>query len=200
MSAKKKSKIDIATSDEVDAYGESAGTKVDTSTTTQTEQTDDVTKLRQELEEMTDKLLRTKAEMQNVMKRSATQMANAVRFANADLIKALLDTIDDLERTLDQSQTSDPDAIRKAVQMIYDKFMKALVDQSVETIDPVGEAFDPHFHEAVLQQPAPDKEPGTIITVLQRGFKLADRVLRPAKVIVASAEQRECESSNEAAG
>ncbi len=145
----------------------------------------DIETLRKELAEAKDKFLRSKAETQNIQRRAAVERQEAVKYANASLIKNLLATLDDFERTLEQSKDVDIKTVLEGVRIVYDGFTKVLKDQRVEAIDPLGEHFDPRFHEAMLQQPS-DQAPGTVIQVVQRGFVMDDRVLRPAKVIIAA--------------
>ncbi len=153
--------------------------------------------LRRQLDEARDKLLRAKAEQQNMQKRVAQELVAVRRYANADLIKSLLGTLDDFQRSLEHGADTDTDTatVRKGVQLIYDNLIKVLRDHRLEVIDPADEPFDPRYHEAMLQQPADDREPGTVIQVVQRGYRLEDRVLRPAKVIIAAAP--ECASDGE---
>ena len=145
-----------------------------------------VEELRSRVAELEEQLLRAKAEQQNIRKRSANELAETVRYGNASLIKALLGTIDDLDRTLQQSASADTRTVLQGVRLSYDNFMKVLQDNRVEVVEALGKPFDPRYHDAVQQRPAGDKEPGTVIMVLQQGFKLGDRVLRPAKVIIAA--------------
>lgn len=165
---------------------------------------DEMEALRRELADVNDQFLRAKAEQQNVMRRATQERTEAVRYANANLIKNLLGIIDDFDRTLEHSEKSDLEAVLAGVQLIYDNFRKVLKDGRVEPIDPLGQDFDPRYHEAVLQQPAPDKEPGSVLQVVQLGYRMDDRVLRPAKVIIAALpegeERAEGESAAEAGG
>jgi len=166
---------------------------------TKSEQEDrglDPKELQSRIAELEDQLLRAKAEQQNIRKRCANELAEAVRYANATLIKTLLGTIDDFERTLEQSGTADAETVLKGVQLIYANFMKVLQDNRVEVIDALDKPFDPVYHAAVQQLPAEGKEPGTVIQVLQQGFELNGRVLRPANVIVAASAENEDQSES----
>ncbi len=185
MAKNDKQNINIATPDEVDEFAPSDEASQEQSQTATDEQ-DPTAKAEGEVAALSDKLLRTQAELQNVMKRAEQRVSEAVRYANADLIKSLLDTIDDFDRTLSHTDAADVESVRKGVQLVYDKFMKVLTDNRVESIEPADEPFDPHYHEALMQQPAPNKPTNTVLQVVQRGFKLHDRVLRPAKVIVSA--------------
>lgn len=137
-----------------------------------------------ELAGLKDQLLRAKAEQQNILKRTANERIEAVKYANVAFAKSLLGSIDDLERTIEHSAEADRETLLAGVRLVHDNLLKALQEHNIEIIDPVGAPFDPRFHEAVMQQEA-DAEPGTVVQVLQRGYKLQDRVVRPAKVIIA---------------
>lgn len=141
-------------------------------------------KLRADLAASEERNLRTRADYQNLEKRSAGRINAAVEFANAALVQSLLNVADDFQRTLEHADSSDS-VLLEGVRIMRDKFTKALTDHNVETIDAVGKPFDPRFHEAVMQQPS-DLPSGTVIQQVQLGYKLRDRVLRPAKVIVAA--------------
>ncbi len=183
MSKNEKQDGDIATPDEVVESDQVTADEMDPAERT-----------RQTIASLSDKLLRAQAEQQNVMKRAEQRVTEAVRYANADLVKSLIDTIDDFERTLDHAQSADVESVRQGVKLIYEKFVKVLAANRVEAIDPGDEPFDPHCHEALMQQPSADKPANTILQVVQRGFRLHDRVLRPAKVIVSAGGQQETES------
>ena len=160
-----------------------------------TEETPDALDLlRGELEQWKDKFLRAKAEQQNALRRAENQARESVRFANADLLRSLLDVADDLDRTLEvagqdgSADASAKGALVEGVRIIQGKIGKILADNGVTAIEAVGQAFDPSLHEAMMQQPSDKHEAGTVIQQLQTGYQLHNRVLRPAKVIVASAK------------
>jgi len=161
-----------------------AASAVDTSD----DQPDDLAKLRQRVADLEDELLRAKAEQHNIRKRAANERIEAVRFASAAFIKNLLTTVDDFERTFEQGETSDAKTVLEGVRLIYDNLMKVLADARVEIIDAVDKSFDPRYHEALQQATAEGKVPGTVLNVLQRGFKFDDRVIRPAKVVIVAAD------------
>lgn len=148
---------------------------------------DEMEALRRELADAKDQYLRSMAEQQNMRKRFAQEKTDAVRFAGTSLIKDLLAVLDDFERTLEHGDQGG-DALLEGVKLIHQNFVKAIKTHDIQTIDPLGEAFDPQFHEAMLQQPSEDKAPGTVLQVVQRGYRLHERVLRPAKVIIAAAK------------
>lgn len=145
--------------------------------------TDDV---RTEADEYKDKYLRAKAELANFRRRAENSQAEAVRYGNAELIKALLPTLDDLERVVSaaEAHTDKPEAILDGVKITLDNFRKAIQGFHVKTIEGEGEPFDPAVQEAMMQQPSDDHPDQTVLQVVLKGYRLHDRVLRPAKVIV----------------
>lgn len=142
--------------------------------------------LRREVEEWKDKYLRARAEMQNAARRAANEREDAVRYANAGVLRDLLDVVDDFERALAAADQTNS-AVVEGLRLVQEKLAKFLRDHQVEPIEAQGAAFDPNQHEALLQQPSAEATPGTVLQQVQRGYRLRDRVLRPAKVIVATA-------------
>ncbi len=141
----------------------------------------------EEVSQMRDKLLRVRAELSNIQRRAANDKADAVRFAVADFARDVLSVVDDFERTL-AAADSEPDAgIVAGARLVYDNLMKILKAHHVERIESEGQPFDPASHEAVMQQPSDEHPPQTVLQVVQRGYRLYDRLLRPAKVIVSAA-------------
>ena len=197
----KKKQIEISDAKETARYG---GSDADGETAIADElktadESDGIESLRAELAEAKDKLLRARAEQQNLTKRMTNELSEAVRYANASLIKDLLETIDNFDRLVDQSAAADVDAVREGARLIRDDLVRVLTGKGLATIDAEDKPFDPRCHEAMLQQPAPDTEPGTVIQVLQPGYMLGDRVLRPAKVVVSAAPEDGSENSARAA-
>ncbi len=147
---------------------------------------EDVSKLQAERDELFQRLARATADFQNMRKRLEAESDQRLQYANAALIKSLLPVIDNFERALivDPKKT-DSNAILKGMQIVHDQWMSVLKNQQVDEIHPKpGEAFDPSRHEALMQQ-ASDKFPeGSVVLVLQKGYSLQDRVLRPAQVAV----------------
>ncbi|MBN4058893.1 nucleotide exchange factor GrpE [bacterium AH-315-J04] len=132
-----------------------------------------------------DAVLRGKAEIQNVQRRGVQQRQDAIRFANADLMKSMLSVVDDFQRAIEAaSKTDDVASVVDGIKLVHENFMKAMTEAGLEPIDAVNQPFDPHVHEAMLQQPSDKHEPGTVIEEITKGFKLRDRTLRPARVIV----------------
>ncbi len=178
--------------DALDATGSRAVESSEAESEAARESADDVTAksdplqvLQARVEKLEDTLLRAKADYQNFRRRSAIERANAIRYANAELMKSLLGVIDDFERSLASTEASDNhQAVVDGVRLVYQNLIQALRVQGLETIDALHEPFDPTIHQAMSQQPAADFPPGTVVEVVAKGYRLHDRVLRPAKVIV----------------
>ena len=126
---------------------------------------------------------RIAAEFDNYKKRVAREHEELRERAAERLLADLLPVFDDLERALAAFGQSDPETIADGVALVHRALWTLLEREGVAELDPSGEAFDPHRHEALLSQPS-DQPEGTVIEVLQKGFLLGDRVLRPARVVV----------------
>jgi molecular chaperone GrpE len=129
---------------------------------------------------------RTKADFENYRKRATREVAAAQDRGIAKLALELLPAVDDLDRALqatDGHEESDP--VVSGVKLVHAGVLAALARLGIEPYSPVGERFDPQHHEAIAQQPVDGAAPGTIVEVYQRGYRLGDSVLRPARVVVA---------------
>ncbi|HOW71638.1 MAG TPA: nucleotide exchange factor GrpE [Phycisphaerae bacterium] len=144
-----------------------------------------------EIEQWKDKYLRSKAELANYQRRSEKDRVEALRYANAGFAKSLLPTIDNLERVLEAglSHKDNVDAIIDGVRMTLQDLLKALAEHQVERIEAEGLPFDPMVHEAMVQQSSADCPDKTVLKELAKGYRLLERVLRPAKVIVSKAPE-----------
>ena len=139
-----------------------------------------------------DELLRALAEQQNVVRRRRQEMESSLQYAQESLVKDLLPVLDDFERALKAMDGATNDSMRAGVALVYERLVRILTAQGLEPIRPLGEPFDPTLHDALAQDPAPDKAPGTVVEVAQPGYRFKGRVLRHAKVVVAgSAEPTE---------
>ena len=146
---------------------------------------DEVTRLRQELQEARDRNLRAVAEMQNQQRRAERDKELSLKFAESQFAKELLVVLDGLERAREAAATAtDVAPVAEGVKIVYDQFLKILGDHHIEPIDAVGQPFDPTFHEAVMQQASRDHPAETVLQQLARGYQMHGRVIRPAKVIV----------------
>ncbi|MFP7447517.1 nucleotide exchange factor GrpE [Weissella cibaria] len=158
---------------------------VDTETTEAVE-IDPMVAMEAKVAEAADKYLRAHAEMQNMQTRFAKEQAQAVKYASQKLAKSVLPALDNLERAL-QVEADDDAAkqIKTGVEMVYKTLASALEDNDIKAVGAEGEPFDPNFHQAIQSVPADDDHPAdTIAQVLQKGYVLADRVIRPAMVAV----------------
>ncbi|RKF43397.1 nucleotide exchange factor GrpE [Paraburkholderia fungorum] len=134
--------------------------------------------------ELQESFLRAKAETENVRRRAQEDVAKAHKFAIESFAEHLLPVVDSLEAAVAHS-SDDLQKVREGVELTLRQLSGALEKGRVVALNPVGEKFDPHRHQAISMVPA-DQEPNTVVAVLQKGFVIADRVLRPALVTVAA--------------
>ncbi len=138
-----------------------------------------------ERDDYLDQLRRISAEFANYKKRMAREQLSITERATERLVKELLPVHDDLERALEAFAAHDEAQVAKGVELVHRSLTAVLGREGVVAIEPDGEAFDPHRHEALLSQPSEAPE-GTVIQVVQKGFQLGDRVVRPARVVVSA--------------
>ena len=130
-------------------------------------------------------MLRIQAESENVRKRLTRDLERSRKLALEGVMKDLLQVRDSLERGLDiDAESATVESLREGQELTLKMLGKVMEDHHIEVIDPAGEAFDPENHEAMTVLPAPDVEENTVIEVLQKGFRLHDRLIRPARVVV----------------
>ena len=145
-----------------------------------------------EAQENYDRLLRVSAEFENFKKRSAREMDDFRKFANQSLIKEMLSVVDNLE--LAMNSTNGHKAIDKGLlqglQMTHREILKVFEKFNVKPIEAKGQTFDPTFHEAVMQEENDDFDDNTVISELQKGYLIHDRLLRPAMVVVAKSKEK----------
>jgi len=134
-----------------------------------------------ELGRMREALLRTRAEMDNLHKRAEREVEKSRKFAVESLLRDFVPVIDSLDQGIDASG----DAGSEGLELTRKLALDTLKRYGLEVVDPDGEAFDPQWHEAMSMVASDEHESGQVITVLQRGYRLHDRVVRPARVIVA---------------
>jgi molecular chaperone GrpE len=139
--------------------------------------------LRKENDDLRDQLLRKRAEFENFRKRTERERQQAGADAVADLIKALIPTIDNLDRAL-ESAGSDQ-TLRQGVELTRRELLALLERQGVKIEDPLGQRFDPERHQALSHEVVPGKPEGTVVEVFRKGYSHRDRLLRPALVKVA---------------
>ena len=133
-----------------------------------------------------DKLLRSQAEMENLKRRTAKDLEKAHKYALDGFVKALLEVKDSLSMGLKSAMDKNAtlEHTIEGLELTNKVFDSTLEKFGVETVDPIGETFDPELHEAVTMVPMPDKKSNTVLEVVQVGFTLNDRLVRPAMVIV----------------
>lgn len=143
-----------------------------------------VEELELSLAEAKDQALRAAAEAQNVRRRAEQEAEKARKFALEKFVKELLPVVDSLEKALESMQEGASDAHREGVSMTLKMQLDVLNKFGVESIEPQGEPFDPQVHEAMAMVPNPELEPNTVMDVMQKGYLLNGRLVRPAMVVV----------------
>ena len=148
--------------------------------------TEELEKAQRAIEEQKDKYLRLSAEFDNFRKRTMKEKAELIKNGGEKAINAVLPVLDDLERALqNMEKTEDVKAIYDGVNLIYQKFLKNLHQEGLEKREPVGADFDTDYHEAIALVPAQSEEQkGKVLDCVQTGYKLNDKVIRHAKVVV----------------
>ena len=159
------------------------------------DETDHEAKLADDLEELTAKAQkadeylvlaqRTKADFENYRKRAARETSAALERGVVKLTRELLPAVDNLDRALEAATADDGAELLAGIKLVHAEVLAALGRVGVEPFDPRGEAFDPSCHEAVAQQPVEGAQAGTVAEVYQRGYRLGETVIRPARVLVA---------------
>ena len=143
--------------------------------------------LKQQLADANDRNLRLMAEFDNYRRRTAKEQLELIETANGKLLEKLSEVQDNFERAFaSENKAKDLEAFEKGMQMIYNQFAKILTDAGLEQLDPTGAEFDPNCHEALMQQPSETVPEGHVVTVFQKGYKLKNKILKTAKVIVSS--------------
>lgn len=166
------------------AEAEDADAKADAEKKEEEKQEDPLEKANREIADLKDKYLRTLAEFDNYKKRTLKEKTELILNGSEKTVKAVLPVLDDFERAL-KDESDDPKAIKDGVQMIFNKFVKALESLGVKKIDTDGKNFDTDFHEAVAMVPGMgDEKKGKVIDCVQTGYTLNDKVIRHAKVAV----------------
>ena len=130
-----------------------------------------------------ERYMRLMAEFQNYKKRAAKEKTDTLQYANEKIVGDLLPVIDNFERAL-ATETDDLEGYAKGMQLIFEQFKKALENAGLEEIKAMDEDFDPNVHNAVMTDNIEDKDDGKITKVLQKGYKLRDKVVRPSMVAV----------------
>jgi len=160
---------------------------------------DPMAKLKAERDDYLLRLQRVSADFLNYQKRAQREMAETREYANADLMKALLPALDDLERAMEAAAKTAPadDPLLKGVQLVHQKALTAMETFGLKHTPSEGTPFDPQKHQAVVHMPTDEQPPNMVLKELQRGYQLRGRTLRPATVVVSSEPQTEEKTENE---
>lgn len=182
---KTKSKTADETSKEKTSH--KSATKADKNQPDPVEFQKQLTDLQKKNDELEDKYIRSEAEIQNMATRQKKEVAGLLKYDGQKLAKEILPVLDNLERALTVEVSDDTGKqLKKGVEMVQQHMVTAINDNGVTEINSVGEKFDPNFNQAVQTVPADKDHPAdTVVQVLQKGYQLHDRVLRPAMVVVA---------------
>ncbi|MFH1176731.1 MAG: nucleotide exchange factor GrpE [Acidobacteriota bacterium] len=146
---------------------------------------EEMARLQQEVNRLHELYLRKLADFDNYRKRMEREKSEVRRFANADVLRECLPVVDNLERAL-AAPGEDAGGLRTGVELVLRQFHDVLSRFGVIEVDPLGNEFDPALHEAVFRRQAEDVDPNTVVAVLQKGYLLGEKLLRPALVEVAA--------------
>lgn len=149
---------------------------------------EEVKTLQAQVAESKNRYVRLMAEFDNFRRRTAKEQLELIETANGKLLEKLSEVLDNFERAAspENNKQKDYDAFAKGIQMIHDQFAKILKDAGLEQLDPVGEPFDPNYHEALMHQASDTVPESHVVQVFQKGYKLKNKLLKTAKVIVSS--------------
>jgi molecular chaperone GrpE len=152
------------------------------------EQIEDLKERAAKADENWDRLLRTTADFENFKKRAAREKQDAIRFANETVLQKLVPVLDNFDMALAAAQAAQSEkapSLQAGINMIYQQLKQTLVEAGLEEIDASGKRFDPNLHEAVSQKETTEAPEGQVVQQLRKGYKLRERLLRPASVVVA---------------
>ena len=148
----------------------------------------DTAELRAQLDEARDRALRLQAEWENYRKRARRELDEERRYADLRLLSDMLPVLDNMRRAIEAASKSASDGgLLEGFKLVKQQLDNVLQQHNCTRIDALHKPFDPHLHDAILQQPSTDFPPNTVLTLVQDGYTLHDRVVRPAQVIVAVA-------------
>lgn len=148
---------------------------------------DELETLKEQTEQLEDQVLRLQAEIANMRRTHTRDRQEAAKYRSANLASKLVDALDNLERALESEiESEDGLALKKGVEMVYQQLIQGFNEENIEVVNPLNEPFDPNFEQAVSVMPAEEGvEDNTVVHVVQKGYKIDNRVIRPAMVIVA---------------
>jgi len=146
--------------------------------------------LQADLDRFRDLALRSQADLENYRKRAAREKEDAIRFANSSFLEKLIPIFDNFELGLQAAKVEgEKSPVLMGMQMVARQLQDFLADQGVQSIDATGQPFDPNLHEAIAQEASAEVPEGTVIRQLRKGYKLKDRLLRPANAIVSKGKE-----------
>lgn len=147
---------------------------------------DEIERLNEEIRELKDKYLRQVAEFDNFRKRNAKEKIELIQTAGKDVIRSLLEVMDDCERAEKQiANAQDIDAIKEGIQLVFQKFRTILLAKGLKAMETKGLEFNPDLHEAITDIPAPEEnQKGKVIDEIEKGYFLNDKIIRFAKVVI----------------
>jgi molecular chaperone GrpE len=151
------------------------------------QQEPEVDELARERDELVDALQRLQAEFANYKKRTLREQESLISRAHERLVKELLPVLDDLGRALEAAELHEEAKLEEGVRLVHRQLAEVLAKEGLAEIETNG-AFDPNVHEALLSQPS-DAPEGSVVEVIQKGYRLGDRVLRPARVVIAGPQE-----------
>ena len=167
-----------------DACAETSGVEIAVSE--EVSEADALAEAQQEAAAYKDRWMRLAAEFENYRKRTAREFEALVQSASEDIIRDLLPILDNVDRALAHGKEGETDSegYREGVRMMMDQLPRVLQDRGLVEIEAIGQPFDPHFHEALMQIESDEYDAGVVSEVVEKGYCLGDRVIRPAKVVV----------------
>jgi molecular chaperone GrpE len=143
--------------------------------------------LQAKLDDLQSRLVRTLADMENYRRRAQRELEESRRFESLRLVRDLLPALDGLNRAISSGeQTGDPQTLLSGIRMVAQQFRDVLRGHAAEPIEALGQPFNPNLHEALTQMPSAEHPPMTVVQVVEMGYRMHDRVVRPARVIVSS--------------
>ena len=147
---------------------------------------DDLASIETQIYELKDALLRSQADLQNVRRRAERDLENAHKYAVEKFVKDLLPVLDSMDRALQLAETTEgfDSSMLEGMKMTHKLLVDTAVKHGIESIDPVGSPFDPNQHQAMSMVESDEQEANTVVAVMQKGYKLEGRVMRPAMVVV----------------
>ncbi len=177
---------EVTTSD-VDSEEVEAEAVAETEAVEQDPEFDEIETLKEQTEQLEDQVLRLQAEIANMRRTHTRDRQEAAKYRSANLASKLVDALDNLERALESEiESEDGLALKKGVEMVYQQLIQGFNEENIEVVNPLNEPFDPNFEQAVSVMPAEEGvEDNTVVHVVQKGYKIDNRVIRPAMVIVA---------------